>query len=123
MFTLDAQVLGSPHTTSAQRDEIGAISVRTAGGPRLARSVNDAVRIAHADMGEFLLPAQPPGRPWGLRVQVGEVAAVYGEWPGFPAPPDGRPDNSLVTRIRHRWHDSGPLSALENALEIVRASV
>jgi hypothetical protein len=27
----------------------------------------------------------------------------------------------LVTRIRSRWHDSGPISALENALEIVKA--
>lgn len=123
MFTLEAQVLGITHTTSVRRDETGNIVVLTTGGPRRATSVNDAVRIARADMGEFLLPAQRGGRPWGLKVQVGEAGAVYGEWPGFPVPPNGRPDNSLIARIHRRWHDSGPISALENALEIVRAYV
>jgi hypothetical protein len=80
------------------------------------------VHIARQDMGEFLLPAERRGRPWGLRVEVGGVQAVYGEWPLLPGRADGRRDNSPVTRIRSRWHDgSGPLSALENACEIIKS--
>lgn len=122
VFVLEAQVLGNPHTTRADRDDSGTIVVITSSGPHRARSVNDAVRIARQDMGEFLLPAQRPGRPWGLRLEVAGVQAVYGEWPLFPGRSDGRRDNSLVTRIRSRWNDGrGPLSALENACEIIKA--
>jgi len=84
-------------------------------------SLGEAIDIARNDMGEFLLPAQRPGRPWGLLVQVAEVQASYGDWPGFPGPPNRKPDPSPVTRIRRRWHDSGPLSALENGIEIIKA--
>jgi hypothetical protein len=121
VFTLTAQVLGTQHTTSAERDDAGRIIVNTSNGPLGARSVSDAIRIAHRDMGEFLLPAQRPGRPWGLLVSVAGVQAVYGDWPLLPGEPRRKPDNSLVHRIRSRWHDSGPISALDNALEIVRA--
>ena len=121
MFSLDAQVCGATRSTRAEQDGSGGITVYTSAGPRRARNVNDAIRLARNDIGEFLLPAQRGGRPWGLRVQVGGVAAVYGDWPLLAGPSGGRPDNSLVTRIRSRWHDSGPLSALENAVEIIRA--
>lgn len=121
MFKLTAQVLGTTHSVSAETDGAGGITVTTSSGPVRARNINDALRIARRDMGEFLLPAQKPGRPWGLLVQVAGVQAVYGDWPLFPGRPDGRPENSLVRRIRARWHDSEPISALENALEIVKA--
>jgi hypothetical protein len=108
MFTLTAQVLGNEQMTSARRDAAGAIVVTTASGPLGAASVRDAIRIARRDMGEFLLPAQRPGRPWGLRVEVSGVAAVYGDWPGFRGPRIRERERELVTRIRADWHDSGP---------------
>jgi len=60
--------------------------------------------------------------PWGLRVSVGAVSAVYGEFPGFPGSPSAVDRSSPVVRIRSQWHDGqGPLAALENALRIVEA--
>jgi hypothetical protein len=65
----------------------------------------------------------------GGRVSEGAVGvirpiagAVYGDWPLLPAagPPSTRRD-SLVARIRDRWRGGSAISALENALEIVRA--
>src|SRR5882757_7870451 len=103
-----AQVVGTEHRTAAIRDESGTIAVTTSAGVIRARSLGEAIDIARNDMGEFLLPAQRPGRPWGLLVQVAEVQASYGDWPGFPGPPNRKPDPSPVTRIRRRWHDSGP---------------
>lgn len=130
MFTLDAQVCGTSRSVSAvsavsaESDGTG-ITVRTSGGRVRARSMQDAIRIAREDIGRFLQPAQRGGKPWGLRVVVGSVQAVYGEWPLLPpsgGPGGGRPDNSPVTRIRRDYNDSsGPLGALENAIRIIRA--
>jgi hypothetical protein len=52
---------------------------------------------------------------------VAEGSAAYGEWPlsGGTAAPSFQ--QTALARIRRRWHDRGPLSALENAMEIVRA--
>ncbi len=80
IFSLEAQVLGTPLNVSAESDGSG-ITVHTSAGPVAARSVNDAIRIARRDMGEFLLPAQHGDRPWGLRVTVAGAQAVYGQWP------------------------------------------
>ena len=61
--------------------------------------------------------------PWGLRVEVSGAQAVYGEWPLIAGGGrvDGRPDDSPVSRIRREWRDGKPLSALENAIRIIRA--
>ena len=125
MFTLDAQVCGTPRTVSAESDGTG-ITVHTSGGPVRARSSQDAIRIAREDIGRFLQPAQRGGKPWGLRVVVRSVQAVYGEWPLLPSGGrgGGRADNSPVTRIRREYNESsGPLGALENAIRIIRAYV
>ena len=121
MFSLIAQVLGQQVEVQAVRDGVG-ITVHTPSGPVSARSVNDAVRIAHRHLGVVLQRAERPGIPWGLHVSAGEVAAVYGKWPLLPGPVDQRrAPESAVSRIRRRWHDGdGPLAALENALAIVR---
>jgi hypothetical protein len=54
-------------------------------------------------------------------VSVAEGSAAYGEWPlsGGTAAPSFQ--QTALARIRRRWRDYGPLSALENAIEIIRA--
>lgn len=119
LFLLRAQVLGTERTVSAEADGFG-ITVHTSRGSVRARSVNDAIRIARDDMGDFLKTTKHAEGAWGLHVAVADVQAVYGNWPLLPGPPSGAPSDSLVTRIRSRWHDSGPISALENAIEVIR---
>jgi hypothetical protein len=123
LFALEAQKCGTERHTEAVPDG-HAIIVYLDGQPVAARSSNDAIRLAHDYIGEFLKSAQRGGAPWGLRVTVPGGVAVYGEWPlvgGGGGSPDFR--NAPLVRIRNRWHDSGPLSALENAIEIIRAYV
>lgn len=125
MFTLNAQVLGDQRTVSAEEDGLG-ITVTTSHGLRRARSVEDAIRIARDDFGEFLRHAQRPGVPWGLSVAVSGVSAYYGDVRFCRAGGGGAPlpDSDLVVRIRRRWHDGqGPHAALENAIEIIHAYV
>ena len=123
IFTLTAQVAGFGHSVSASNDGTGIV-VHTTTGTATARSVSDAARIAARDLALYLRGAERPGVPWGLRVEVGGVAAVYGEFPLYSAPadPSRRPERSPVMRIRDQWHDgAGPLAALENALRIIDA--
>jgi hypothetical protein len=121
LFSLDAQRCGIERHTSAEADGLG-ITVYTDGVPYRARSVNEAIRTARDYIGEFLRPAQGGGLPWGLRVTVSGGVAVYGEWPLVSSVGNAPSfENSPLVRIRYRWHDSGPISALENAIEIIRA--
>ncbi len=120
-FSLDAQVNGPELSVSAEEDGLG-ITVRTASGPQRARSWNEAIRIVRDEVGGFLARAQRGGIPWGLRVTVPDGTAVYGEWPLVGGGGGGSPSfqNTALVRIRNRWSDSGALSALENAIQIVR---
>jgi hypothetical protein len=122
LFSLDAQRAGIEAHARAEADGLG-ITLTLNGTARPAKSVNDAIRQARQYMGEFLLPAQKGDVPWGLRVTVSGGVAAYGEWPLAPGGGGGDPtfQNSPLVRIRNRWHDSGPLSALANAIDIVRA--
>lgn len=123
MFTLDAQVLGDQRTVTAEEDGLG-ITVTTSQGLRRAGSVEEAIRIAREDLGEFLRSAQRPGVPWGLCVRVAGVSAYYGDVRFCRSGGGGSPlpQSDLVVRIRARWHDGqGPHAALENAIEIIRA--
>jgi hypothetical protein len=119
-FALAAQVCGNKFRVSASPTQFG-YAVESPAGSRAARSASEALRIACRQTADFLDPARAPGVPWGLHVSVGEVAAVYGEWPLLPAPPDNRrPPDSPVSRIRRRWHDGdGPMAAVDNARQIV----
>lgn len=122
LFSLGAQKCGPERHAQATSDGLGRITVDLDGEMIRARSVNDAIRIARDYIGEFLQPAQRGGTPWGLLVTVSGGSAVYGEWPlsdGGGRSPDSQ--NTPLVRIRNRWHDSGPLSALANAIEIIRA--
>jgi hypothetical protein len=125
LFSLDAQRCGPARHARADADGLGGITVDLDGQQIHARSTNDAIRIARDYIGEFLQPAQRGGIPWGLRVTVSGGNAVYGEWPLVGSGGGGSPSfqSSPLVRIRNRWHDSGPLSALANAIEIVRAYV
>lgn len=121
LFALDAQKCGNERHARADADGLG-ITVYTDGHPHHARSSSDAIKIARDYIGEFLRPAQRGGIPWGLRVTVQDGTACYGEWPltgggGGSASFQKTP----LVQIRNRWHDSGPLSALENAAQIIRA--
>jgi hypothetical protein len=119
LFSLDAQRPGSERSVSAEADGFG-VTVYTSDGPVRVPGVKQAVRVARDDIGRFLKDAKRTD--WGLRVTVAGVQAVYGDWPLIQAPvPDSRPEPSLVVRIRSRWDGGGPLSALENAIEIIRA--
>jgi hypothetical protein len=121
LFSLGGQKCGLERHATAEADGLG-ITVSLDGEIVRARSTNDAIRIARDYIGEFLQSAQRGGRPWGLMVSVSGGNAVYGEWPllgGGGGSPDFQ--NTPLVRIRNRWHDSGPLSALANAIEIIRA--
>jgi hypothetical protein len=121
LFSLDAQKCGFERHTSAEADGFG-ITVSRDGEMVRARSVDDAIRIARDYIGEFLQPAQRGEIPWGLLVTVPGGSASYGEWPllGGSRNPDFQ--NTPLVRIRNRWHNgSGPLSALANAIAIIRS--
>ncbi|MCD6726127.1 MAG: hypothetical protein LT070_02695 [Solirubrobacteraceae bacterium] len=123
MFTLSAQVFGDQRTVSAEQDALG-ITVTTSRGPQHARNLNDALRLARDDLGDFLRRGERPGVPWGLCVSVAGVSAYYGDvrFCCSGGGGGGLPSSELVVRIRRRWHDTqGPSAALENALEIIRA--
>jgi hypothetical protein len=121
LFSLDAHRCGVERHARAEADGLG-ITVDLDGQPVRARSGNDAIRIARDYIGEFLQPAERGGAPWGLRVTVSDGVAVYGEWP-LSGGGGGSPSfqNTPLVRIRNRWRGSGPLSALANAIEIIRA--
>lgn len=120
LFALDAQKCGHQRHAHAESDGFG-ITVYTDGIPHHARSSSEAIRIAREYIGEYLQRAQRGGVPWGLLVTVPGGAASYGEW---PLTGGGSRSPSFVStplvRIRNRWHDSGPRSALENAIQIIR---
>ena len=120
-FTLEAQRCGPERHVTATLDGFGGITVDRDGDMAHVRSRSEAIRIARDYTGEFLRPAKRGGQPWGLRVQVADGWAVYGEWPVAGAG-GGSPSfrSTPLVRIRNRWHDSGPLSALENAIQIIR---
>lgn len=121
LFRLEAQKAGAECHVSVSADGFG-LSVDRDGWPTRARNSAEAVRIARDYVGDFLEPADHGAIPWGLRVTVADGIAVYGDWP--LAAPKERPDpifqRTPLVRIRKRWHDSGPLSALDNAVEILR---
>ena len=121
VFSLQAQVCGEQRAVSVDSDEYGYV-IQTANGPVHARALSQAERIAHHDMGEFLRLAHRRGVPWGLYVRVGEIAAVYGEWPLLPGPTSPHRAETPVSKLRREWRESsGALGALENAVQIVRA--
>lgn len=119
LFSLEAQKAGFQAQASAEADGLGIV-VNTDAGPTRVRGVDVAIRVARDHIGQFLAPASRGGVPWGLLVTVAEGVAAYGEWPlsGGGASPSFQ--QTLLARIRRRWHDHGPLSALENAIEIIR---
>jgi len=120
-FQLKAHFLGKHRSVAATTDGYGW-QVTTESGQVAVSSIEQAIRVARQHIGEFLRRVEhKPG--WGLRVEVGPVAASYGEpdpeevvFPGGSADP-----NSLVSRIRTRWHSGdSPVAALENAIEIFK---
>jgi hypothetical protein len=120
-FSLDAQVCGTERSVRAETDGLGII-VHTSDGLRRAGSWNEAIRIARDYIGEFLRPAQRPGVPWGLRVSVPDGQAVYGDWPLLSGPSGGGSFRQTpLSQIRGRWSGSSAHSALENAIQIIRA--
>jgi hypothetical protein len=120
LFSLAAQKAGFQAHANAEADGLGIV-VSTDAGPTRVRTVDAAMRLARDHIGQFLAPASRGEIPWGLLVSVAEGSAAYGEWPlsGGTAAPSFQ--QTALARIRRRWHDRGPLSALENAMEIVRA--
>jgi hypothetical protein len=120
LFSLAAQKAGFQAHANVESDGLGIV-VNTDAGPARVRNVDAAIRITRDHIGQFLAGASHGGVPWGLLVTVPEGSAAYGEWPlsGGAASPSFQ--QTLLARIRRRWHDHGPLSALENAMEIARA--
>jgi hypothetical protein len=123
-FKRDAQRCGIEQHVTVTLDGFGGITVDRDGDLAHTRSPNEAIRAARDYIGEFLQPAQRGGQPWGLLVTVPDGVAAYGEWPlsgGGGRSPSFQ--NTPLVRIRNRWQDSGPLSALENAIQIIREYV
>jgi hypothetical protein len=120
LFSLDAHTCGNEHHATADSDGFGIV-VRVDGVPRRARTYSDAVRLARDHIGRILEPAEQGGIPWGLRVTVPDGAAVYGEWPLVGRSGSQSFERTPLARIRSRWRESRPLSALDNAVEILRA--
>jgi len=124
LFSLNADVCGVKHQVSADQTHAGIVVISPTGQAR-ARSLAEAVKIAAREIGMFLQRAERPGIPWGVYVSAGQVAAVYGMWPPLMGPPsDSRPRPNEVARIRSLWQDGdGPLAALENACQIIEATI
>ena len=120
LFALDAHKAGFERHARAEADGLG-ITVFLEGEPQRDGRFGGAIRIARDHIGDFLQPAQRGGIPWGLMVTVSGGRAAYGQWPlgGGGGSPSFQ--SSPLVRIHNRWHDSGPLSALENAIQIIRA--
>ncbi len=120
LFSLDAQSCGFERHVTASGDGFGIVVHRDGESVR-ASSPSDALNIASRYIGDFLRPAQRGGRPWGLKVSVSGGQAVYGEWPLSGGGGGGASfQNTPLVRIRNRWRDSSPMSALENAIAIIR---
>lgn len=122
LFSLAAHRCGPERHVRAEADGFG-ITVYLDGEPRTARTINDAIAIARDYIGDFLQPAQRGGMPWGLLVTVSGGVASYGEWPLSGGGGSPSFQNTPLVRIRNRWADSRPLSALANAIQIVREYV
>jgi hypothetical protein len=120
LFALGAQKAGFEHHVRAETDGLGIV-VYTDEEVRPVGSVNEAIRVARDYIGAFLQPAQRGGIPWGLLVTVSDGCAAYGEWPLSGGGGGPSFEQTPLVRIHRRWHHSGPLSALENAIEIIRA--
>jgi hypothetical protein len=122
-FSLTAHICGREYSVSAQNDGTGWVVISPAGHQAAGR-FQIALRLARNEIGHFLSGVRRD-QPWGLVVHAGTSSAVYGTpnpaagvvLGGVPGDP-----NSLVARIRRRWRDGdSPRSALENAIEIIRA--
>jgi hypothetical protein len=120
LFSLAAQKAGFECHVSAEADGLGII-VHTDAGPIRVHHVDEAIRTARDRIGHFLQSACRGGIPWGLLVTVSEGCAAYGEWPLSGGGGSPSFQETPLARIRRRWHDSEPLSALENAMQIIRA--
>lgn len=122
-FSLTAHICGEELSVSARDDGTGWV-VHSSSGSRATRRFQVALHLARDEVGTYLTHARRD-QPWGLVVTVGGASALY----GTPHPaagvsiggPPGDP-NSLIARIRRRWRDGdSPVSALENAVQIIRA--
>ena len=127
LFSLRAHVLGEERSITAMRDGAGVILTGDFGS-RHTSSIREAERIAHEYIGSHLQQAQRGDRPWGLVVSVPGFSALYGTPNpavgvalGAGAPADA---NSPPMRIYSRWRrGDSARSALENAMQIIRATV
>lgn len=122
-FSLTAHICGEELSVTAHNDGTGWV-VHSRAGSRAARRFQTALRLARDEVGSYLTHVRT-NQPWGLVVSVGGASALY----GTPNPaagvsiggPPGDP-NSVIARIRRRWRDGdSPVSALENAVQIIRA--
>lgn len=124
-FSLTAHICGQELGARAYNDGTGWV-VETPAGQQAAGRFETALRLARNEVGSYLRRARHD-QPWGLVVQAGGSSAIYGTPnPAVGVVLGGRAGdpNSLVARIRRRWHDGdSPISALENAIEIIRALV
>jgi hypothetical protein len=120
LFSLAAQKAGFEAHANVEADGL-SITVNTDQGPIHARGIDAAIRAARDYIGQFLGPASHGHIPWGVLVTVSEGVAAYGEWPLSGGGGSPTFQESALVRIRRRWHDHGPLSALENAIEIIHA--
>jgi hypothetical protein len=119
LFSLEAQKAGFEVQARAEADGLG-ITVHTDQGPIPAHSIDAAIRVARDYIGQFIEPARRGGIPWGLLVTVSEGVASYGEWPLSGGGGSPSFQQTALVRIHSRWDDHGPLSALQNAIEIIR---
>jgi hypothetical protein len=122
-FSLTAHICGREYSVRAQNDGTGWV-VTSPAGQQAAGRFQTALRLARNEIGHFLSRVRRE-QPWGLVVQAGSSSAIYGTpnpaagvvLGGAPGDP-----NSLVARIRRRWREGdSPHSALENAVEVIRA--
>lgn len=124
-FSLIAHICGQELAVSATSDGPGWV-IETHAGQQVVGRFETALRLARNEIGSYLRRARRD-QPWGLVVQAGGSSAIYGTPnPAAGVVLGGRPGdpNSVVARIRRRWQDGdSPISALENAIEIIRALV
>lgn len=124
LFTLSFHLIGDEHSVTADSTARG-ITVTTPAGANTHRGLTQAIHAATNYAGDYLRDADRKGQPWGIKVSVADVTARYGAWNlgGLVRVPIGppAPSDSPVAQIHARYRADGPMSALANAEQILRA--
>jgi hypothetical protein len=120
VFELNAQFIHEDASASAER--MGSMFVvNTPAGPRRAKDLSRAIRIACEEIGPLMERGDKAGEGWGLLVSAGPACVAYGNWPTGP-PREPGPELEGLHRILAEYRPGdGARAALVNAIKIIEA--